>query len=533
MESVDWAVSSAVFIVAVAVAITVAPTLLPQAPPELVESQIQTILEGVSDDIVVRSVILKTNCDSTEYDCNRDYPIELDIDASRHNILSKAFTQDGNKIYSIMPLGAITKMYSFRQEKISTSYNTTDLNLSTSTASDIITVNNQYLDASITDFNAIIDFTDSNEQDLVISYPEMNMVLLKDTAASKVVGNDGNKFYLRFFPNSAEFWIDVPDDINVLMLPMHQNIKVDENIVIVANDDWWDYDGTDAYLWHYRIPIVVHSMDFSRTDLIVRRDINFALQKERIGVSLSIDPNSFRLIEYSDQVPYDAITTSANATTALTNLPFAVSFNQSTEIATLTWKLTGFTPANSHRVFHLYFDFSNYPKTSYADSSISFTSLLHPVYITVAFPQEKGEINVFDSNKFFLFNPNTLMINTVNQLSRVWQNETVSYRKPLLFDSGVTTRSEMTVSTDINFLFELGSVGCVACDLNTDYLLFVAVDDWAAGTVLETFSYSDLNQAGSYYYYFNENTKQMYFSWTVPTTAARTKRYYLLYYSAS
>ncbi len=533
MESADWAVSSAIFIVAVAVAITVAPTLLPPEPPELVESQIQDILEAVSDDIVVRSVILKTDCDSTDYDCNRDYPIELDIDTSKHNILSKAFSQDGNKVYTTMPLGAVAKMYSFLQEKIVTSYNTADLNLSTSSGSGVILVGNQHLSASITDFNAIIDFTDSNEQDLVISYPEMSMTLLKDTVTSKVVGNDANKFYLRFFPNSAEFWIDVPDDINVLMVPMHQNIKVDENVGVVAEGEWWDNDNTDEYIWHYRIPITVHSMDFPRDNLIVRTDINFALQMERIGETRAIDIAGFRLIEYSGTRPYDASTSTYNAATALSNLPFYVSYASNTEIATLTWTLTGFTPANSRRIYYFYFDFTDYPKTSYSYDALSYTQPNNPVYITVAFPQQKNETKVFDSNKFFLYNPNTLMINTVNQLSRVWQNESVSYRKPLLFDSGLSARSEMTVSADINFLYELGFVGCAACDLNTDYLSFVSVDDWASGAVLEIFSYSDTNQSGKYYYSYNPSTKQMYFSWTVPSTAAKTRRHYLLYYSAS
>lgn len=531
MEPSDWAVSSVVFIVAVAVAIAVSPTLLPEQPPELVESQLKDILESVSDEIQVQSLILKTDCNMDLYDCNRDYPVEIDINQARHNLLSQAFTLDKNKVYSVMPLGAITKLYTFPKQKITPSHSTEAFVLSSTATSEHINVHNQYLDANITDWNAIIDFLDSNEQDLVIAYPRISMSRLKDTSTSVVVGNDSNKFYLRFFPNSPEFWVDVPDDINVSFKPMQQNWKFDENIGVFNIGAWWDDDNTDAYWWHYRIPITVHSMDYAREDLNVQIDINFALQRERLGITgLIVDPNSFRLVEYKNYLAYDATTATNDNSLALSNQPFEVDFNTTTEIARVKWTLTGFTPANSSRVYYLYFDFNTYPKDTYVYSTIEYVPPENPVYITVAFPQTIGETHVFDANKAFLYNPNTLLISTVNQLSRTWQYITVGYRKPLLFSSGYYDRNALMVSTDINFALEFIGLGCAGCDLNTTSLSFVEVNNWNEGRVIKIYTYSDQNGVDTYNYSYNTNTKMMSLAWSVPATPALTKRYYFLYY---
>ncbi|MCX6802444.1 MAG: hypothetical protein NT067_05040 [Candidatus Diapherotrites archaeon] len=538
MEPTDWAVSSAIFVVAVAATMAVAPSLLPQKAQVFSESQMQSILESVSDEIQVKSILLKTDCNSSQYDCNREFPVEIDLNESKHNMFSQAYTQDGNKMYSVMSLGAVTKLYSFAEQKITPSYSTSAFTLSssgdTNYADSYIIVSNQYLDANITDSIASIDFTDSNEKDITIAYPEMKMSRLQDAKTSVVVGNDTNKFYLRFFPNSAEFWIDVPEDINISINPMHQNWKSDENIGMLNNDTWWDDDSTDAYLWHYRIPITVNAMDYARYDLNVRADINFALQKQRLGISgQAISTESFRLVEYSNMLPYDSTTAAYSNSLALSNQPFEISYLPGTEIASLDWTLTGFTAARATRVYYLYFDLSGYPKTSYSYSTVNYTEPEHQVYITVAFPQETVETYVFDTNKIFLYNPNTLLINTENQLSRRWQYNAVGYRKPLLFDSGTAARSEMFVSADINFAQEFSTVGCPDCDLNTESIALVQANNWDEGEVTETLARNDANISGAYNYSYNPSTKAMNIAWSVPSTAISTKRYYFLYYDSN
>ncbi|MEM0360146.1 MAG: hypothetical protein QXK06_02295 [Candidatus Diapherotrites archaeon] len=536
MEPADWAVSSAVFVVAVAVTLAVAPSLLPEKPPAFSESQLEAILESVSEEIQIKSLILKSDCNQAQYDCNREYPIEVDVNQSKHSMFSQAYTQDGNKIYSVMPLGAVTKLYSFTQQKITPSYNTSAFTISvsgdTNYAFSHINVSNQFLDANITDWNATIDFRGSNEQDIIIGYPKMKMLKLKETKTAVVVGNDANKFYLRFFPNSAEFWIDVPEDINISIKPMHANWKKDENIGVWNNDSWWDNDATDAYIWHYRLPITVHSIDYARQDLALRLDINFALQKERLGLQgLSIYPYSFRLIEYRDGKPYDATTQTYDGSLALANQPFKVTYFSGTQMAILDWILKGFTPANSHRVYYLYFDFNNYPKPAFSYSNITYVPPQYPVYVTTAYPQGQPKPTVIDTNKLFVYNPNTILINTVNQLSRVWQYSAINYRKPLVFDSGKYPRSAMRASVDINFAFEFSLVGCNNCDLNLDSLSFVEVNNWNEGTIIHEFVKSDQNTLNSYNYSYNPYSKIMTLSWSVPSTPAMTKRHYFLYYN--
>jgi hypothetical protein len=534
MEPADWAVSSAVFIVAVAATMAVAPSLLPPKPPIFSESQMQGILESISDEIQVKSMLLKTDCNSGQYDCNREFPVEIDLNESKHNMFSQAYTQDGNKAYSVMSLGAVAKLYTFQQQKITPSYSTDAYTLTSGTVSNGINVHNQYIDANITDSTASIDFTDSNEQDITISYPVMAMAKLKDTKTAVVVGNDANKFYLRFFPNSAEFWIDVPEDLNLSVRPMHQNWSSDQNIGVLQNAGWWDDDPSDEYIWHYRIPITVNAMDYARSNLNVRADINFALQKQRLGIpNQSLSSASFRLVEYLDTQAYDASTSTYSNSLALSNLPFEISYTSGTEMAALEWTLTGTTAAKANRIYYLYFDFSDYPKASYSYSPIDYTQPENPVYITVAFPQKTSETNVLDTNRIFLYNPNTLMINTVNQLSRAWQYNAVAYRKPLLFDSGATARSAMFVSADINFAVEFAAVGCPACDLNLASLELVQVSNWDEGTETEALSLDDANVSGAYNYSYNASAKMMSIAWSVPSTAVATKRHYFLYYADS
>ncbi len=538
MEAADWATSSVVFIVAISVALVMSSYLVSKGPPHVPESQLKDILESVSDEIQVRSLILKSNCNPALYDCNREYPIEVNIKPSKFNMLSKSFTQDENKLYSVMPLGSITKLYSLPTRKITPSYpDAQSLTLSSGvnteplTDSNTITVTNQHLNATITDENAIVDFNDSTQQDLIVSFPRMYMARLKDTNTSVVVGNDANSFYLRFFPNSAEFWVDMPDDLNVSIKPVQKNWKVDENVGVFLGDGWWDNDVNDAYWWHYRIPITVNSLDYPRQDLNVQVDINFALERERLGIAgLSVDPNSFRLVEYKNHSAYDATTATNNDLLALQNQPFELTYNSSSEMSQVKWTLTGPTPANAIRLYYLYFDFGNFPKPAYSYTPVHYTPPAHPVSITVAFPQGKGESQVFDANKVLIYNANTILLNTVNQLSRSWLYTALGYRKPLRFDSGRQDRSALMVSTDINFASEFSSLECTGCDLNTSSLSFVEVNNWAEGKVIKTYTYSDQNTPGAYNYSYNASTAMMSLAWYVPNTPAHTKRYFFLYY---
>lgn len=540
MEASDWAVSSVVFVVAVSTALVLSSHLVSDRSPQAVESQIKDILENVSDEILIRSMLLKTDCNSSLYDCNREYPVEVSINQLRHNFLSTPYSQDENKLYSIMPSGQITKLYSFPRQKITPRYlSASSLNISSDenydpqTDTNQITINNQYLNAAVTDFNATIDFVDSDEQDLILTYPQMYMAKLKDTNASVVVGNDGNEFYLRFFPNSAEFWIDMPDDINVNIEPMQKNWKVDENTSVFNGDQWWDNDVNDHYWWHYRIPIVVHTQDYSRQDLNVRVDINFIVQKQKLGKSSDyIDPNSFRLVEYRDTKAYDATTDTYDDSLALENLPSDIEFSSSTLMADVKWTLTGFTPTNSYRVYYLYFDFlTNYEKPTYGYDTIYYTAPEPPVFITVADPQMKGKTQVFDTNKTVIFNPNTIILNTVNQLARQWQYIATDYRKPIIYETGFYDRNAMIIETDVNFAKEMPRVGCSGCELDTNSLVVVQVNNWDEGKVTEILSHSSSGEKGTFDYNYGSVTRILDLSWFVPATPAKTKRYYFLYFS--
>ncbi len=542
MEATDWATSSVVFIVAVSTALVMSAHLVSQDAREVSESQLQDIIESVSDEINIQSMILKHDCDPSLYDCNREYPVEVNIKRSKYNMLSRSFTQDENKLYSVMPLGSVSKLYSMPRQKISPNYPdaqtlsiSTDENIDVQNDVNNIIVSNDHLSASINDSNATVDFLDSLQQDLVVSYPRMYMAKLKDSNSGVVVGNDANEFYLRFFPNSAEFWIDTPDDLNVRINPVHQNWKKDQNIGVFNRDKWWDADTSDAYWWNYRIPVVMHSQDTARYDLNVKTDINFLLQKQRLGMpNALLDPNSFRLVEYSDGAAYDSVTSTSSDSLALENQPFEIAFNSNTEMAAVEWTVLGTTPANSHRVYYLYFDFyetaSGNLKPTYSETTINYVPPEPPVYLTVAFPQQRAQTSSFDTNRLSIFNPNTLLLNTVNQLSRVWQYNAVSYRKPLLFDSGLVDREQLTVSADINFARELELLGLQGQDLNLESLSLVRVNNWDEGTVIEELILSDENIAQTFDFVYNSTTKSMELSWVVPATPAKTKRYYFLYF---
>ena len=544
MEPTDWAVSSVVFVSAVFVAILVAPTLLPEEPPELVESQLQDILASISGEIQVSSIILKSNCDPADYNCDRQYPVEFDINESRYNMFSDSFTEDSNKIYGMMRPGSINKVYTMPRQRLEPSYNTSAYTLDSDTSTQsggggsgyigFINVHNQYIDANISDTNASIDFLDSNEKDLAISYPRMEMARLVSSEVAVVVGNDRNKFFFRFFPNSAEFWIDVPDDINIQVRPMHLNYNVDENVNVMNFDAWWDNDATDAYIWHYRVPITVHALDYYYQDQIAQADINFELQKIKLGrPNAVVEFDSFRLIEYANYSAYDSTTSTASDSLALNNQPFHVYYSSSTDQATLTWKLYGTTYPDTVRHYYLYFDFTDYPKPYYAYNTLDYTVPSNPPYVTVADAQAQNQTKVFDTNQTILYNPNTILITTVNQLSRVWEENTINYRKPLLFDSGKYARSSMHVSADVNFIAEFNNAGCGGCDLDLASLIFAEVNNWDEGAVLMNFTHSDSNLPNTYNHTYNAATKMMNVSWFVPSTPALVKRHYFLYYNNS
>jgi len=247
---------------------------------------------------------------------------------------------------------------------------------------------------------------------------------------------------------------------------------------------------------------------------------------------MSLFSASFRLMEYRDMRAYDSTTSNYDNATALANQPFTINYSGNTEIATVTWTVLGTTPVNSHRIYYLYFDFSNYQKPAYNYSTINYTAPSVPVYITVAAAQSQEQTNIFDTNHAYLFNPNTLILNTVNQLSRVWEFEAVTYRKPLLYDAGAYARGIFTVSSDINFIAEFQNVGCPGCDLNTDALSLVRVNNWGEGDVLEILTLSDVNTAGTYDWTYNSTTQILSLSWVAPPTPAYGVRRYFLYFDS-
>lgn len=113
--------------------------------------------------------------------------------------------------------------------------------------------------------------------------------------------------------------------------------------VSAAAADWWSTQ------WDYRVGLTVAANGHARSDKPVEVALNFTNLLGSLGQSGAFDPNSLRLIEVSGGAVVDA------------NVPFqfdpAANYQATNNASgTLVFLLTGATPANGSRTYHLYFD---------------------------------------------------------------------------------------------------------------------------------------------------------------------------------
>ena len=523
MEPTDWIFSAIIFVGIVASLFVLVPSLLPQKPDVAVESQLKEVMDTITKNIYVKALILKSDCNAQLYDCNRYYPVMLDANVDLNYILSKPFEMDLNKLFTILTPQELANVFVLEPGTLEPQYDVTGLTLNASVSQGVINVHNNYLNANITDSNAVIAFADSEESDLTLTFPTMPISLLKNTKKLVVVGNDANNFHFVFFPNTSEFWLDVPDDINVIIAPAVKNWQIGDDIGVTGSAAWWDYSGEDDEWWHYRLPITVNSLDCARTNEVVQTTIDFSAVKRELSVAATIDSSSFRLIEYSNGVPVDY----NPDTNEIDPIPYTMSFNADTEVGVLTWQLTGSTDANTVRVFYLYFDFLPFQKSAPSYSNLSYTGPSCRLLITVGDAQDTSATQrAFVSGEAFLFNPSTFYISVLNDVDRSWLNTQTNYRLPLAFSAGNYNRQDVNVSVDINFAQEFASVNCSGCDLNIDSVYLVEVSDLDSAAVTDT-----LTEGSEWGLSYNTETKTGTL-WFIAkgTTQAGTTRYYYLYY---
>lgn len=108
-------------------------------------------------------------------------------------------------------------------------------------------------------------------------------------------------------------------------------------------DIWWNTS------WHYKIKIEINSTSYERIDWPIEKEINFTQILQNINRQGNLDLNSLRLFEYnfSGHIKY----------------PVPYQFDQDENynpsenaFGTLVFYMNGTTPANSKRVYYLYFD---------------------------------------------------------------------------------------------------------------------------------------------------------------------------------
>lgn len=104
-----------------------------------------------------------------------------------------------------------------------------------------------------------------------------------------------------------------------------------------APGDWWSTQ------WDYRVALVVGANGYARADKPVEVALNFTNLLSSVGQNGAFDPKSLRLVEVG------------NSGVINDNVPFQ--FDATNNAAgTFVFLLTGNTPANGSRTYHLYFD---------------------------------------------------------------------------------------------------------------------------------------------------------------------------------
>ena len=160
------------------------------------------------------------------------------------------------------------------------------------------------------------------------------------------------------------------------------------------------------------MPITVNSGNTARTNLVVRQDINMAHVFKKLGLQFEVDRNSFRLLEYSDRNALDFNASIAGVNT----VDYLTSYNSSTKILTLTFRLAGTTNPFSSRLFMLYFDSNQFSKALGTEQSLSYSQPSPLPLIVIGDPEKLSGIHkTIRTARVDFFNPNSMRLDIFNR----------------------------------------------------------------------------------------------------------------------
>jgi uncharacterized membrane protein len=124
---------------------------------------------------------------------------------------------------------------------------------------------------------------------------------------------------------------------------------------VVAFDEWWNVS------WNYRVKLEINSTQYARDNWTAEIDMNFT--ELLSGASRLFDINSTRVIEYSQS--------GSVLQEVKSQFDAREDFNASSNaVGTLVLLMNGTTPANSKRIFYVYYDKGNEKPASNYSSSI-------------------------------------------------------------------------------------------------------------------------------------------------------------------
>ena len=159
-----------------------------------------------------------------------------------------------------------------------------------------------------------------------------------------------------------------------------------------AGDDWWNLD------WHYRIRADVNASSFDRSDWIIEQRTDFSQALGNLSAGKRLDPNSIRVVEYTDGNPADEAVSQFDR-----DSPDSWSGD-------LMWQVSGTLLRNQNRTYYIYFDVlenGEKPAPGYADE------------VRV---QSRNQSIQIDSSDFMLFIDRQYGYTHVSKKSYAWQS---------------------------------------------------------------------------------------------------------------
>ncbi len=513
MHTFDWIASVVIFVSIITVMFLTLPHLFPERPRAVSETTVTDILNQVSADANIKSLIYVADCNDVNIDCNASFPVEVTVREEVEYIPSKKGEKFKKSLFIVSKPNTSAEVFEIPPNTLDFQRRESDLGADSNSTG--IYVTNSYIKAIFDGNKANIYFFSSNNSKITFYY-EGPLSLLKDTNYLVVVGNNEKELYFIFFPETPEFWVYVPEDGNIAMESSLYNWGIENTYGMNIFASWWDSNTSDDEMWHYRLPITVYSGSCTLNNAVLKLTIDFNEIKNDLNISYNLDPNSFRMVEY-------------NGTEPLGLVPYKVTYNETTGTATLLWQLTGTTQANTVRQFYLYFDFWPFLKSPPQYSDISYSSLSCEPLVIRALPEgTRVRTSTKVSGLGYLFNPYSVQVSIINDVKRMWLYSNLTYRIPIVFDAGNIGRSDVNVSLTIDFGSEFVRQGCNDCTLDVNSVKIVEVYDIATGNLKEELA------RGSYWNLsYNYGTKKAFVWFIVKgTTNAGEKRYYHLYYKA-